>query len=102
MGLTLGSAVRELRHSAGLSQRELAELVGIQHTYLSHIEANRREPTLRVLRQIAAALRLPPSLLISVALMVDLPEADRAVYELVLTSLLNLTQLPTDADSDED
>jgi transcriptional regulator with XRE-family HTH domain len=92
MGLTLGSAIRGLRHKAELSQRELARRVGVGYTYLSHIEADRREPTIRVLRQIAAAFHLPPSVLLSVVLLVDLPEEDRPLYEGLLGHLLEIAE----------
>jgi transcriptional regulator with XRE-family HTH domain len=96
MVVTLGGAIRRLRHASGLSQRQLAGAVGIKHSYLSHIEADRREPTLRVLRQIASALDVPPSVLFSIIFLVDLPEEDQAVYETVIGHLLSLAELGDD------
>ena len=37
---TFGSRLRELRHARGVSQRELAEACGIDHTYLSKLETD--------------------------------------------------------------
>jgi len=37
----LGLALRELRHQAGLLQRELAASVGTADTYISHLEHGR-------------------------------------------------------------
>lgn len=42
--MTFGEHLRELRKQAGISQRELAESVKIDFTYLSKIENNRVEP----------------------------------------------------------
>ena len=38
---TLGAALRELRHRAGITQDELATRAGTDNTYISHAEAGR-------------------------------------------------------------
>lgn len=40
---TFGAHLRALRQARGMSQRELAERVGIDHTYLSKLETGARE-----------------------------------------------------------
>ena len=45
-----------MRADAGLSQRRLASVAGIDHGFLSQIECGRREPSLAVLVAIATAL----------------------------------------------
>lgn len=52
----LGRAVRTVRERDGWSQADLAIAAGINHGYVSRIEAGRRTPTLSVLRRIARAL----------------------------------------------
>jgi PAS domain S-box-containing protein len=42
--VTFGQYIRQLRRAKGLSQRELAEKVGIDYTYLNKIEADKRPP----------------------------------------------------------
>jgi len=42
--VAFGERLRELRKQAGISQRELAEIVEIDFTYLSKIENNRVQP----------------------------------------------------------
>ncbi len=42
--MTFGERLRELRKRAEISQRELADIVKIDFTYLSKIENNRVEP----------------------------------------------------------
>jgi transcriptional regulator with XRE-family HTH domain len=74
--VTLGRRVRELRKAAGLTQRDLADTVGVDFTYLSKIENGRLEstPSIKTIQALAAALhvddlellqladRLPPML----------------------------------------
>ncbi|MCL6557700.1 MAG: helix-turn-helix domain-containing protein [Firmicutes bacterium] len=48
--------IRELRENAGLSQTELASKVGVTQGFISHIELGIREPTLKLVRKLAAAL----------------------------------------------
>lgn len=44
--MTFATRLRELRRACGLSQKRLAALVGVHHTYLSKCEAGRLEPRL--------------------------------------------------------
>jgi len=52
----LGRAIRELRTERGLSQEAVALDAGIQPSWLSHIEAGRRNPSWSTVQRIAAAL----------------------------------------------
>lgn len=54
-----GRRVRDLRESAGLLQRDVAQSAGIDSTYLSGVENGRRNPTLDVIVAIAHALDVP-------------------------------------------
>ncbi len=55
--MTFGERVKGLRKERGVSQRELAERVGINFTYLSKIENDRMEPpSEETIRRIAGAL----------------------------------------------
>lgn len=63
----LGEVIRRRRLAAGLSQERLAELSGSHFTYISEIESNRRNPSVNVLRRLAAALQIPLSALIGEA-----------------------------------
>ncbi len=44
MNQTFGQALRELRRSRGISQRDLAEKVGVDFSYISKIENDRLPP----------------------------------------------------------
>ena len=51
-----GQRIRHLRSERGLTQEEAAHRAGIHVTYLSGIERGVRNPSLRNIRAIAAAL----------------------------------------------
>lgn len=54
--MTLGEQILTRRKKLGLSQMDLARKVGINHCHVSLIEANKRDPSLRVLNLLAAAV----------------------------------------------
>ena len=59
---SLGTAIRHFRRDAGLTQVELAELTGINPTYLSDLERGQQTEQvrriLRVLRQLGVRMTL--------------------------------------------
>lgn len=54
----IGGFIRDLRHNARISVRQLAEQAGVSNPYLSQIERGLRKPSAEVLQQIASALRV--------------------------------------------
>jgi transcriptional regulator with XRE-family HTH domain len=60
----LGSAIRQRRQAAGLSQEALAEEAGLHRTYISMIERAERNISVDALDGIAEALALRASVLI--------------------------------------
>jgi transcriptional regulator with XRE-family HTH domain len=77
--MTLGEAIKSLRAAAGIMQRELADRVGITASMLSLVEADKREPSITVLRGIGRALEVPTSVLFAVAL--DDSEVARGTHD---------------------
>jgi transcriptional regulator with XRE-family HTH domain len=73
--MNVGECIKVLRDSAGLKQRELAERAGISASLLSLVEANKREPTIKLLRDIARALGIPSAVLFAFALVEDESQA---------------------------
>lgn len=53
-----GTAVRNKRKAAELSQEELAEKLGIHRTYMSFIERGIRNPSLLMVFKISRALKI--------------------------------------------
>ncbi|MEP7355107.1 MAG: XRE family transcriptional regulator [Acidobacteriota bacterium] len=54
-----GERIRQAREIRGLTQLELAGLVGVEQSHISHIEHGLREPSIEVLQGIAIAARFP-------------------------------------------
>jgi transcriptional regulator with XRE-family HTH domain len=63
----LGNFIREQRQRADLSLRELAARTSVSNPYLSQIERGLHEPSVRILRSIAVALKIPAATLLAEA-----------------------------------
>lgn len=53
---TFGKQLALRREAKGLSQRKLAIVLGVCNSYLCHLEAGRREPSVALLYRIAKEL----------------------------------------------
>jgi len=58
-----GIVLKELRKESKVTQEGLAELTGLDPTYISLIERGLRNPTLNTFMKIAEALKIDPSVL---------------------------------------
>jgi transcriptional regulator with XRE-family HTH domain len=56
-----GLNVREARESRGLTQEDLEGMTGLRRSYISDLERGTRNPSIRALERIAAALGVLPS-----------------------------------------
>lgn len=63
--VAFGEKVRKIRKEKGLSQEALADLTGIDRSYMGHIERGDQNITLTKIHQIADALEIPVVNLIS-------------------------------------
>jgi transcriptional regulator with XRE-family HTH domain len=59
----IGENIRARRVAAKLSQEALAAKVGVEQSYLSGLEAGRRNPTAVTLWHVAEALKIKPGTL---------------------------------------
>lgn len=71
----LGELIRKQRHMAELTLRDLAERANVSNPYLSQIERGLHEPSVRVLKGIAAALNLSAESLLVQAGVLDPSDA---------------------------
>ena len=55
----LGNRVRRLRRERNWTQVEMAELLGIDRSYLSEIETGKKDPSLTILKTIADGFKIP-------------------------------------------
>lgn len=68
MPQTFGQALRELRRSKGISQRDLAKKVGVDFSYISKIENDRLPPPAAdTIVKICNALETPPDTLLALS-----------------------------------
>ncbi len=56
----LNNNIAKLRKAKGYSQKEFAELLGISHWWLNHIENGKRIPSLGLVLTIAEKLNVSP------------------------------------------
>lgn len=61
--MNYGRAIKIVRTASGLSQVALAERLSIGTSQLSLIEAGKRQPSLKVIHEIAEAIKVPPHLI---------------------------------------
>jgi transcriptional regulator with XRE-family HTH domain len=61
----LAKNLRAAREAAGISQRRLSELSGVDLAHVNRIEAARRDPSTRILVRLASALRTTAADLLS-------------------------------------
>jgi len=102
---TIGSRIRKAREDLGLSQEALASRARLNTSYLSQIERGKKEPSLTVLRRVAAAVNLTLSEVFAgdeldpstdaqvreiVAALESLPPEKRPTLLLLLRSLTDL------------
>jgi transcriptional regulator with XRE-family HTH domain len=89
--MNYGKAIRIARSIANISQGTLADRSGLDRSYLSLIEGDKRKPTVETLQKISQALRVPFHLLTLLA--TEKKDAARINQEQVLGLAKQLTQL---------
>jgi len=80
----VGDYIREQRHAAQVSLRQLARLAGVSNPYLSQIERGLRKPSAEILQQIAKGLRISAEQLYIQAGILDERLGDTEVVAAVL------------------
>jgi transcriptional regulator with XRE-family HTH domain len=87
----VGRYIREQRRQAELSLRKLATQAGVSNPYLSQIERGLRQPSARILKDIAKALRISAETLYVRAGILD-EEAEAADLEVGILRDPHLTE----------
>ena len=81
--MNIGNAIKDLRQQKGFKQTEFAVKCGLSQSYLSSIEKGKKEPTLGILKQIAAALSIPMPVLVFFSLdKNDIAESKRDAFQM--------------------
>lgn len=98
VNIRLGQEIKKLRKSKGISQKKLAEIIGISFVSMNKIEQGEQRPNNSTLQDICKVLNIPVSFLYFMSIdeddFVDEEKRDLFVkYRPVLKSMLNeLTQ----------
>jgi transcriptional regulator with XRE-family HTH domain len=80
----VGRYIREQRRQAELSLRNLAKQAGVSNPYLSQIERGLRQPSAKILKDIARALRISAETLYLQAGILDAGEQDGDLVAAIL------------------
>lgn len=94
----LGSAIRRSRKARGLSQRQLAEAVGVTLNYVSLLENGKRGATVETLNAIGRVLAVPAELLMFVGSVVDDDVAPNIAKMMSTAKQLALAAIESDAE----
>ncbi|MDE2782449.1 MAG: helix-turn-helix domain-containing protein [Gemmatimonadota bacterium] len=84
--------MKRLRLAAGLSQRELAGRLAVDPTYLSHLESDRRDPSVRFVKRYAAVVDVPVTSLLVIAMWDEMDPSEQDMFRPVVSSLMHLTE----------
>lgn len=95
--MDFGRAIRVIRAARNLPQKVLAERTGLDPSYISLLEKNRRSPSVETIQSLASALDVPPHLLTLMASDVKYlrglaPDQARDIGRLLLDVVLNLEE----------
>lgn len=88
----MGQAMKQLRLAAGLSQRKLAGRLAVDPTFLSHLESDRRDPSVRFVKRFAAVVDVPVTSLLVVAMWDEMDPSEQDMFQPVVSSLMHLTK----------
>lgn len=75
-----GSSIKKYRVKANLTQQKLSLKVGVQPTFLSAVENDKKEPSITLIRKISVALRVPLELVLLESFFhIDVPKKDKKI-----------------------
>lgn len=81
MNRGVGKTIQEIRKVRGLSQKELAEMVGTSQAYISALERGKQNPSMDTYIKIAEQLKVPREVLEVLSLDLEkIPEERRVEY----------------------
>lgn len=60
--MNYGKAIRTIRATKGWGQKDLADLLGVDKSYLSLLESNKRKPSADFLEKFCKRVKIPPHL----------------------------------------
>lgn len=97
--MNYAKAIRIVRSIANITQKDLADRSGLDRSYLSLIEGNKRKPTIETIQVISDALKIPFHLLTLLA--TEKSDTKRINEEQVMGLAKQLTYLLLDNPDDD-
>lgn len=82
--VNFGAVIKKYRERLNITQKELANSLGVRSTYLSALENSRKEPSIALLKKICDLLKMPEEVLFWESVEVDdgLNNEDKKAIEL--------------------
>lgn len=62
--IKFGTSIKKYRMKANLTQEKLSRKVGVQPTFLSALENDKKEPSITLIKKISSALNVPVELVL--------------------------------------
>lgn len=87
----VGKKIREVRKMQGLSQEQLAEMVGTKHTDIGKLERGERNVTLKTLEKVSSTLGIEVYQLFEYEISSKLPQKDLLMNKINIM----ISELPT-------
>ena len=90
--MKIGSVLKLVRTSKGLTQGDMADLLGISQNYLSLIEGNKKVPTVDTIAEFAKSLKISKDALLFASSDVpeELSENDSKEFQRLRQNILSL------------
>lgn len=87
----IGKAIRQVRRTVGMNQRQLSEATGISSATLSQIESGRKRPGPSSMRKICEGLEIPEVVLYVIGMdEEDVPKSRQNSYRVVYPAIRKL------------
>ena len=97
----ISESLRLLRRFSGLSQTEMAQRLGVAKSWISSIEAGKKEPTYALLQNYARVMDIPLSSIMFFAEQIDQSKPSERVRSFVSKKILAILEY-IDAQSEDD
>lgn len=89
--MSLGNSIKTLRKNRGLKQFELSKKIGMDTPYLSLIENNKVEPSMKMLRKIASELETDVSVIFLMSIKREnVADNKKEHYDMVMPTIKEL------------
>lgn len=91
--MKIGETIKYLRQEKGFKQMDFANKSEISQTYLSQIEADKKEPTIGCLEKLSTVLNIPLAVIFFLSLDQNMvAEEKRELYQRLIPTVKNIVK----------